>query len=414
MAMRSSLLGMILGLVAAANAGCGSSDTSSSSGGGGSTTTSSGGGGGAGGFLAPEWLQDARILVSRETENQDCTTGICRHNENTDLITWKGAIWLVHRTAKSQVLGPNSSLRISRSTDGGATFELQAVVAAPTTPPDGRDIRDPHFYVVGDTLYIKMLCRLPVLSTKDSNVDTLPQFMSSKDGVTWSALTTYGDGLGTDWNTHSFWRIRERDGVYYSAAYLDGDQSVTLFSSTDGVHWGTGADVYTVSEDTPLETELTVLPSGKLLALVRMDGTEEELLGSHGRLRTKICWSDPPYDSFSCPDEFTGQRLDGPLTFFHDGRLFVVARRHLGADGRKRTALFEITGDLEGGKLEIKEWGDFPSAGDTSYAGFADVDATHGLVTWYSGELEKDEDWLFGMLDPTDIWQGTIDFTKLK
>ena len=42
------------------------------------------------------------------------------------------------------------------------------------------------------------------------------------------------------------------------------------------------------------------------------------------------------------------------------------------------------------------------------------MDATHGLVTWYSGELEKDEDWLFGMLDPTDIWRGTIDFTKLK
>jgi hypothetical protein len=29
-----------------------------------------------------------------------------------------------------------------------------------------------------------------------------------------------------------------------------------------------------------------------MLALVRMDGTDAELLGDQGRLRTKICWSD--------------------------------------------------------------------------------------------------------------------------
>jgi hypothetical protein len=238
--------------------------------------------------------------------------------------------------------------------------------------------------------------------------------MSTKDGVTWSPLTTYGDDMGNVWNTHSFWRIKERDGVYWSAAYMDGDKSVTMFSSTDGIVWNKGADVYTKAEDTPLETELTFMPSGKLLALVRTDGTSDELLGTKGRLRTQICWADPPYDSFSCPDEFNGQRLDGPLSFFHDGRLFVVARRHLGEDGRKRTTLFEITGELEGGKLDIKEWGDLPSAGDTSYAGVADIDADHALLTWYSGDLEKDEGWLFGMLAPTDIWQGTIAFPKLK
>jgi len=389
--------------------GCGSSETS---GAGGSTTTGSGG---TGGVAPPDWLEDSRILVSSVTENLDCTTDICRHNENTDLIDWQGAKWLVHRTAKSQILGPNSSLRISKSTDGGATFELQAVIQAPTTPPDGRDIRDPHFYIVGDELYIKALCRLPVVSKRDSDVDTLPQYIHSKDGKTWTDLITYSDGMGTEWNTHSFWRIREREGVYYSTAYHDGDTSVTLFSSTDGEIWQKGPDVYAIAEDTPLETELTFLPSGKLLALVRMDGTEDELLGDVGRLRTKICWSDPPYDAFDCPDEFSDQRLDGPLTFFHDGRLFVVARKHLRENSRKRTALFEITGELDaGGKLAIKEWGELPSAGDTSYAGAVDLDATRTLITWYSGNIEKDEGWIFGMLSPTDVWQGTIDFSKLK
>lgn len=400
-------------LLLAAIAGCGSSE---STGAGGATTSSSGTGGAGGATVTtPEWLTDAGILVSGTTENLDCRTDVCRHNENTDLIDWKGAKWLVHRTAKSQILGPNSSLRISKSTDGGKTFELQAILAAPTTPPDGRDIRDPHFYVVGDALHIKMLCRLPVLSAKDTGVDTLPQYTSSTDGETWTPLATYTDGMGTEWNTHSFWRIREREGVYYSAAYKDGDQSVTLFTSTDGVVWQKGADIWAVAEDTPLETELTFMPSGKLLALVRMDGTEDELLGDVGRLRTKICWSDPPYDAFDCPGEFEDQRLDGPLSFFHDGRLFVVARKHLREASRKRTALYEITGELDtGGALEIKEWGEFPSAGDTAYAGAVDLDDHRTLVTWYSGDLEKDEGWIFGMLNVTDIWTATIDFSKLK
>ena len=45
-------------------------------------------------------------------------------------------------------------------------------------------------------------------------------------------------------------------------------------------------------------------------------------------------------------------RLDGPVAFHWGSRLFVVARKHLPGPGiRKRTALYEITGDLEGGPI---------------------------------------------------------------
>ncbi len=397
-----SLAGLALFTLASSLLGCGGGEANTSGSGGGTTSTSTSAGGGV---PKPAWLSDARILVSGETtNNDDCRTDVCRHSENTDLITWQGATWLVHRTANSQILGPNSSLRVLKSTDGGKTFELQAVLPAVLD----RDIRDPHFYVVNGELRIKALARLAVNSTRDSNVDTIALGTSSKDGKTWSDLTAIGP------NTWSFWRIKERAGVYYSAAYEDGDKSVSLFSSTDGVTWTKGAGVYAIAADTPLETELTFMPSGKLLALVRMDGTDEELLGAVGRLRTKICWADPPYATFACPDEFMGQRLDGPLSFFHDGRLFVVARKHLQGTGKKRTALYELLGDFAGGPLTIQEWGELPSAGDTSYAGIADIDPTHALVTWYSGNLDKDESWATAMFDVTDIWQGTIDFSKLK
>jgi hypothetical protein len=87
-------------------------------------------------------MRGAHGVVPGDLNNQDCRTAVCKHNENTDLIAWKGAIWFVHRTAGSQILGPNSSLRLYRSRNGGRTFRLQAIVPAPVD----RDIRDPSFY----------------------------------------------------------------------------------------------------------------------------------------------------------------------------------------------------------------------------------------------------------------------------
>lgn len=353
----------------------------------------------------PSWLSDARVVVAGPDDTSlDCRSVICRHNENTDLVSWNGAIWFIHRTANSQVLGPNSALHVYRSTDDGATFVETARIDAPSD----RDLRDPHFYVVGSRLHVKALARLPVLSERDSNVDTLAMEMHTDDGAAWSPLVPMGP------KGQSFWRIKEHAGTFFTAAYEDGDQAVTLFTSTDGLAWTKGATVYGESADTPLETELVFMPSGKLLALVRMDGSENELLGDQGRLRTKTCWADAPYTSFDCPGELAGQRLDGPLAFFSGPRLFVVARKHLQGTGKKRTSLFELGGTLEGGPLSIKEWGELPSAGDTSYAGVAMRTDGKALVTWYSGNLAKDEIWLLGMIAPTSIWQGVIDLSKLN
>jgi hypothetical protein len=357
---------------------------------------------GSDGGPSTEWLHDPRIFVQGGgVANTDCRTDICQHNENTDLIEWSGAIWLVHRTAMSQVLGPNSSLHIYRSDDGGATFTRTAIIPAPID----RDIRDPHFYVVGSDLYLKSLTRLAVVTPRDSDVDTIAVESHSSDGQTWSDLAQIGPP------TWSFWRIREHQGVYYNAAYEDGDLSVRLFSSTDGVTWAEGAFIYTVSVDTPLETELTFLPSGRMLALVRVDGTNEELLGN-SRLRTKVCWSDPPFDSFDCPEELEGERLDGPLTFYWHDRLFVVGRKHLPEGNRKRTSLYELTGDLENGPVGIREWGELPSAGDTAYAGVA-PSGDRVVVSWYSSFPEDDAAWAGAMLGPCDIWLATLDLAAL-
>jgi hypothetical protein len=358
--------------------------------------------GGSGG----DWLVDPQIMVKGVGSTvTECRDMVCPHNENTDEINFDGAIYLVHRTAMSQVLGPNSSLRVYRSDDGGDTFDLLAIIPAPTD----RDLRDPCFYIVNGNLTIKGLTRLAVNSSRDSNVDTITVATTSTDkGHTWSALTPIAPDM---W---SFWRVKENAGKYYAAAYEDGDLAVQLYESDDGATWTPGAQIYGVAADTPLETELVFMPSGKMLALVRMDGTDDELLGDTGRLRTAVCWADPPYASFSCPQVLDGQRLDGPVAFWHDSRLFVVAREHfLDTGDEKRTALYELGGTLEGGPLTITMIGEMPSAGDTAYAGYADIDKDHGEVTWYSSSIPDDEPWALAIFQAADIWKAKIDFTKL-
>src|SRR5215475_14741670 len=108
----------------------------------------------------PGWLSDARVVVDGvHAVASDCRTQICVHNENTDLTVFDGATYLVHRTATSQILGPNSSLRVSRSNDHGKTWQLLAVIPALA----GHDLRDPAFYQIGGKLEIKALSRRQVV-----------------------------------------------------------------------------------------------------------------------------------------------------------------------------------------------------------------------------------------------------------
>jgi hypothetical protein len=358
----------------------------------------------AGALARPAWLRSASILVPGNPANQDCRTGVCRHNENTDLTRWRGDIYLVHRTAGSQVLGPNSSLRVYRSRDEGRSFRLLAIIPAPAD----RDIRDPSFFTVGRRLHIKAITRLPGFALRDAGAGSVSVDMSSADARGWTRPRPIGP---VGWG---FWRVVERGGVYYSAAYEDGDLRVVLYRSGDGRHWKAGPQIYGRSVDTPLETELS-FKGDRMLGLVRMDGTDDVLFGNHGHLRTKVCWARRPYRRFSCRQELKGVRLDGPVAFWWRQRLFVIARKHIRGDGvRKRTALYEITGNLDGGPLGITEHGVFPSAGDTSYAGVAHLRGGRFLVTWYSSPPAEDTSWIIGFAGRTDIWKATIDLARLR
>jgi hypothetical protein len=107
-------------------------------------------------------------------------------------------------------------------------------------------------------------------------------------------------------------------------------------------------------------------------------------------------------------------RLDGAVAFWYRGRLMVIARKHLKSDDwKKRTALYEVTGNFEGGKLRVVERGELPSAGDTSYAGVVPLGGSSFLTTWYSSPLAGDPSWITGFAGQTDIWEATLDLSRL-
>jgi hypothetical protein len=354
--------------------------------------------------VRPRWLLDPHVLIPGNPAQTNCRAHVCPHNENTDLIRWGGAVYLVHRTAGSQILGPNSSLRIYRSADNGKRFALQAIIPGPR----GRDIRDPCFYIVGDELFIKAITRLPGFALRDKGAGSISVQTHSRDGRHWSVTRPIGP-LG--WG---FWRVIASGGVLYAGAYEDGDLRTVLFKSRDGTHWQRGPLIYGRSADTPLEPELTVSPSGRrLLAIVRLDGNDFDLLGYQGSLRTAVCWATLPVRHFSCTQTLNGVRLDGAVMFRWHGRLFVIARKHLhGPQIRKRTALYELRGNQEHGPLHVHEYGEFPSAGDTSYAGVVQTGPSRFLVTWYSSPLAGDPSWVIGFGSRTDVWVATIDLAR--
>ena len=176
----------------------------------------------------PPWLTSAKILVPGNPDNQDCRTGVCRHNENTDLVRWRGAIWLVHRTAGSQVLGPNSSLRIYRSPNerenvrpAGRSFRAPGTATSATRPSTSSGS--------GSTSRRSRAC--PGFALRDTDagsisVETqLGRRQRLVDARAPSARSAGASGASCS-----------RGGTYYSAAYQDGDLQVVLYRSTDGAH----------------------------------------------------------------------------------------------------------------------------------------------------------------------------------
>ncbi len=318
------------------------------------------------------------------------------HNSNTDLIYWQDAFYLIHATSPWHFASERSRLIVWRSTDA-VHWERLAELGV-----EGQDIRDPHFAVVGDRLFLYALKNTAFTAEPYGTVLSV-----SEDGRHW---TPFQDLEPQGW---LFWQPKTADGqTWYAPAYWREHGRSILLRSTDGERW---TEVGLIHEgDRNDETAIEFLPDGRLLCTARLEGSDS-ILGDP-RAATLIGTAPPPYTDWSTTRSYV-TRLDGPALFSYRGRVYAVGRYQPGPRGpltrlgsifsRKRTALFLVRED---GLVWLT---DLPSAGDTSYAG-AVVQGDTLYVSYYTSPIGRDYPWILGMLSPSEIRIARVSLPDLE
>lgn len=285
----------------------------------------------------------------------------------------------------------------------------------------GRGIRDPKLFEWKGELRLGAISRVAGFPIRDLLADTRTVLARSTDQ---GASFTVPEPMDFKWTQKPFglWRYVTRHSVFgghvlYATGYDDGDLEAAYFGSLDGgktfVKLGSLVNAPAL---VPSEAELNFL--GKdgdvAVSLVRLDN---QGLVEDGQ--TAVCLKHGSifgfFGNFDCSRRLE-QRLDGPSRVFEvDGRFFVVARKHL-ACTRKRTALYEIRGNLANphSQLQLYEVAELPSNGDTSYAAVAPIPGKPGqfVVAWYSTPLGADIAWLPAQFTDSWILAATLDFEK--
>lgn len=311
------------------------------------------------------------------------------HHSNTDLIKYNDRFFLVHATSPWHFASRKCRLVI-RSSPDARTWRIVHEITVP-----GEDVRDPKFAVIGGRLFLYFL---PNTIFDPKPYDTL--YCTSEDGIRWSApekLSIKGWLL---------WRPRTTDGItYYVPAYWRDFGKVTLFKSEDGIDWSEVGPIYEGENIT--ETDIIFRPDGAMLTTARIE-RYASFWGHTPEGHTLIGTSNAPYTDWKLSRSYE-TRLDGPCLFQLGERTYAGGRRHLGGPawmgscwGRKRTSLYLVTPE------RLVFLCDFPSCGDTAYAG-AVVDGDDVFICYYTSPPGRDYPWLFGMLSA-----GSIEMARLK
>ena len=293
------------------------------------------------------------------------------------------------------------------------------VFPAPSDPVRG--IRDPKLFEWDGALRLGAISRVAGFPIRDLLADTQTVVATSHDG---------GESFDTPapvrfrltdarWGLWRYvgWRSPFGTRILYATGYDDGDQEAAYFGSVDGgrsfVKLGSMVKAPGL---VPSEAELNFLGKDQTIAvsLVRLDN--QGLLEDG---QTAVCVKRGSwlgfFGDFDCSRRLE-QRLDGPSRVFEvDGRTFVVARKHLSCT-RKRTALYELRGDLSDPRspIHLFEVAELPSNGDTAYAAIAPIpgQSRRFAVAWYSTPLGADIPWLPAQFGPTWILAATLDFSR--
>lgn len=292
------------------------------------------------------------------------------HNAFTDLCRFRGKTYLTFRNCPDgHMLYTTSRIMVlcsqdTRSWDVVHTFHVS-----------GRDVRDPHFLIFDDKLFVysgTWLVGPDASHTRELN-DHQGYCAWSRDGEAW-----HGPQFLEGTQGHYIWRA----AAYGGRAYLCGrrkrgfailstpqeERAITesaLLRSEDGFTWET---VGLFQETYGNETAFLFEEDGSILAIGRGRGSQ---LGRPAQ----VCRARPPYR------EWTRTNLDrdigGPL-LAKWGQHYLVGGRKTVDPKHPTTALYWLIDD------QLVEIAELPSGGDNSYPGFIEMGPGRGLLSYYS------------------------------
>lgn len=295
------------------------------------------------------------------------------HNAFTDMIRWKGKIWLTFRSCPDgHMVHPTSSIIVLSSKDG-EDWEKEYSFSV-----SRRDVRDPHFLIFEEKLFIytgTWWTGDDTLPREDYNINQhLGYAVYSADGKTWSEPTQLEGTYG-----HYIWRAAVHDGTAYLCGrrkqnYSEQEAGTAdsrivesaMLESEDGLVWKFHSLFQPERGD---ETAFLFEDDGSLVAVSRSGGQPAQLVRA-----------DPPWVEKTRVD--FEDYIGGPLLKKWQGHYLVGGRRN--TDDGPRTALYWLNGET------LEQFAELPSGGDNSYPGFIELDDGSGLVSWYSSH-EKDE-----------------------
>jgi len=334
-------------------------------------------------------------------------------NNNLDVTFHGGRYFVAFRTAPSHFASREVRIYVLSSADR-TSWEYEAEFHL------GSDLREPRFLVHDNRLLLYFL----------QNGEAMLKFEPRQS----FACEYAGPGKWTDPRPvyepgYVMWRFRSRGGIAYAAVYngrgiYDAGRQpgeVRLLTSPDGYIWSPVSHEPQVTRTGAEEPEFEFDEAGNLVAVVRLELTGGSLFCTASKedlSRWQATYSPHKYDS--------------SLMFRRGSEFFVIARRNVAGVydhtppwfpekartavnavlyslTRKRTCLYRA--DLE--RACLVPLFDFPSRGDTAFAGIAPVvDAPEAYwVLNYSSPINGiDLPWLAGQLLPTCLYETTLKF----
>ena len=291
------------------------------------------------------------------------------HNAFTDLIRFRDRFYLTFRSCPDgHSVHPTATIIILESNDAQTWKPVHRFGVSK------RDTRDPHFLVFKDRLFVytgTWYCGDSSPEVYNYN-EHLGYASWSADGRSWSEPTMLEGTYG-----HYIWRAAAHDGTAYlcgrrkrefaeTPRNVRGDVESAMLESDDGLIWRKRSLFQTTLGN---ETAFLFESDGTVVAVARYTLDNSQL-----------CRSRPPYREWDRTD--LHRYVGGPLLAKWAGR-YLVGGRNSTAQGPKTSLCWLVNGKLQ-------EFAVLPSGGDNSYPGFVELDATHGLISWYSTH-ERDD-----------------------